>query len=986
MLKNTKQLLQVACVSLSAALLALSGCAKHGTATTQSAALPAATTQPLLANTPAAQPGALPRDTNNVYGHFDNGVAYIVRKTINPPGKLSIDLHVRTGAINENDDQKGLAHFLEHMAFKGSTHYPPGELIKYLSSLGLTFGADTNAHTNFNETVFKLSMPDNKPETITAALTVMSDYASGLLLDAQQIDGERGVILEEARTRKGAGERIGKLIRKQLFAGTRIESHDVIGEEDQIKSFPRSTFLDYWNTWYRPENMTLIVAGDIDPATVIGQAKEKLGSFTARAAARPAQLAGLKPFTAPRGIIVTDPEQVAADVSIIGMKPSPGKIETVSQHRREVVAGLGEWIVNRRFHDRITRGGAPFREASVDTSDFLLEAMEISASAEGQPQDWNRILDATIEEISRAMDYGFSAQEIDLAKRNLLSQSEWAVKTEASTEAKDWVARLASDVGRSRPIMSAQQRLDLNKEIASTLTSDEINAVFKENFTTKNFAYVLVLPAKEGVAVPTESDILAAATAAWSKKTVAPTENAAIASILAAQPAAGKATSTQVDEKLGVSTYVFDNGVVFHHKFMDSMKNQVAVRLVLPGGPIEETEKTKGLSVLAGQIIDQPATHRLTSPQVRDLMTGKNVSVDGGFSIDALSITVKGSPSDLPAGLELVHALLTDATLEQSAVDQWKKAQLDELKQKSTSAKAQIGDAVAQTLGANDIRLAPLTEADVKRLNREEAEQWFNRVAKNAAIEITVVGDLPKDQAMELVAKYVGSLPKRSGTFTDLDNLRKLNRPAGPFVKTIQFEGITPTAIVMAGYVGCEETSLDRRPLSMASMILSDRMVERIRVKDNLVYSIGCMNRPASGMPGLGQFFAAAPTDPKNAERLSATVIELIQAMAQDGPTDQEMNTARKQIINTLTTQMKEPDFWITQLGTTVYHHRDLNDLHSVPDVYNTYTAELVRDTLRKYATPAGEFRLASVPKTQAATKPAAQPSSTSQPAPAAVR
>ena len=220
----------------------------------------------MVASTSAATP--LPKDPNNHCGTFDNGFSYIVRPNTNPPGRVALYLNIKSGALNETDAQNGLAHFLEHMSFNGSRHFAPGELIPYMNKLGMQFGADSNAHTNYQETVYKLFMPDVKDETIDKALTIMSDFAGGLLLPPKEIDNERKVILEEARSRKSAGERIQKEWMRKVFSGTRLAIHDVIGDEKQIEKFPKEEFVDYWNTWYRPENMTLIVVGDAAPEKI----------------------------------------------------------------------------------------------------------------------------------------------------------------------------------------------------------------------------------------------------------------------------------------------------------------------------------------------------------------------------------------------------------------------------------------------------------------------------------------------------------------------------------------------------------------------------------------------------------------------------------------------------------------------------------------------------------------------------------------------
>jgi zinc protease len=923
-----------------------------------------------------ASAALLPSDPNNVCGTFDNGVQYIIRAAENPPGKVSLELHVRTGALNETEEQNGLAHFVEHMAFKGSDHFEPMKLIPLLSHLGMTFGADTNAHTNETETVYKLTMPDNKPETVNTALTIFSDYANGLKFYPVQIDSERRVILEEARTRKSAAQRLNKQMLKELFPGARLVTHDIIGKDEQIKTFPQSAFLDYWNTWYRPENMTLIVAGDIDPQAVIASAKEKLGSFKPRAPAREPQTAGIKPSESARAIVLSDPEQITAKLSIDCFRPPRGHVETVSQYRRQVIEDLAQWMVNRRITAEIARGSAPFHAATVGSEDLFEDAFDVSAEAEGEAKDWRGMLDAMISQISSAIDHGFTSQEIDLASRGMLAGGEWAVKTESTRDSKGTAEQLATLVGSHSPILSAEQKLDLTRQVLSTLTKEELQEAFKNLFDTRNYSYVLLLPSpKEGSVVPGKSDVLAAASAAWAKKSVEIAQTTEGALILPSDPTPGTVSSQKTDEQLGVTSVVFENGVVMHHKFLGSQKDQVSIQITLPGGPIEETADTKGLSALAAQILNHPATHRLSSTQIRDLMIGENVQVQGGFNLDSLRIGVAGSPGDLPVGLQLVNALLTDGLLEQPAVDEWKKAELDAVRERAVSASGQLGDALSQTLGGGDIRLSPLTADMVNHVAPAAAQKWFNRIAGHSAIEVAIVGDMPAKQAIELIGRYLGSLPRRTGTFNDLDSLRKLDRSAGPFTKTVQFSGVTPKAVVLAGFVGCGELNLDRRPLAVAATILTDRMIERIRVEDNLVYSINCTSTPGQGIPGLGQIVASAPTDPKNADRLAATIIEMIKALADLGPTDLELETAKNQVSNTLDTQMKEAGFWLAQLSQLDYHKHKLEELHQIPGVFQTFAIHDIRDVLSKYAVDQGEIRLAAIPKSDDPSSPATQPS-----------
>ncbi len=918
----------------------------------------------------------LPKDPNNIYGQFDNGMKYIVRKNASPPGKVALDLHVRSGSLNETDQQNGLAHFMEHMAFNGSEHYAPGKLIPLLTHLGMTFGADTNAHTNLWETVFKLTMPDAKPETIDTALTIFSDYASGLGLSQPEIDSERGVILEEKRAGKSAAERLQKKMTKELFPGTHLAIHDVIGDEDLIKHFPRSEFLDYWNTWYRPENMTLIVAGDIDPQTVIDAAKKKLGDIKGRGPTRQPVKAGLTPSQETKVLVLTDPEQVGADVELMTMKQGRPPVTTYEQYRREVVENISEWIVNRRFDEVVRKGGAPFRNANVDTSDFLNEGLEVGISSEGEPEDWNKMLDAQIVETSRAIDHGFSKHELELAKSELLSGSQRAVDTESSRESAQIVAGISAAIGRNRPILSAQQRLDLMKRTLDSVSVDELHDVFVDNFKNKDWSYVVMLPAnKSGFTVPSKDDVLAAGNAAWMKKPDAQEEKEKSGSILASEPDAGKVVSEETDKDLDITTVTFANGVVMHYKFNDYKKDSVNISMLMPGGTIEETPENRGVSQVASIILARPATSRFTSSQIRDLMTGKTVTMGGGIGLDSLTVGVSGNNKDLAAGMQLAYAVLTDGTLEPSALDEWKKNSLKGLQMMKTSPQGQLQIIVAQTIAGGDPRFGPLSEKQINRQERSPAEAWFKRIVGNAAMEVTVVGDIKKEDAVNLVAKYYGSLPKRNDQFNALDSLRKLSRGNGPFEKTVTFESQTPKAITYAGFISCESLDPERRPLSLAARILTSRMIDRIREKEQLVYSIGCGNQPGAAIPGMGTMLAGAPTDPQNADKLGSEIIEILKDFADKGPTDEELADAKKQTANDMESLMKEPTFWMAQIGEMAYRGRSLEDLKELPQIFQTFTTQQIQDAFRKYCKDDSMIKLEAIPKSpESTTMPTATP------------
>lgn len=912
----------------------------------------------------------LPADARNQALRLDNGMTVIVRPHANPPGRAWVYLHVRSGALNETAAQNGLAHFLEHMAFNGSKNFPPGTLIPMLNKLGMQFGPDTNAHTAWTETVYKLNLPDTKPETLELAVRVMADYAGGLLLSAEELDRERQVILEEARSNKGAAERIRKKTIRELFAGSHLAVHDVIGDEKIIASAPREQFVDYYDTWYRPELMTLIVVGDIDVGAIQGLARKHLAGVAARAPAREPTKAGLKPLDAPRAIVLTDPEQVAGEAGLVAIRPGRPPVTTYDAWKQSMVEQIANWIVNRRLSELVSKGQASFRGASLSSFDFVNEAMVHSGDTSGEPEDWSKMLQQILVEINRARQHGVTERELKLAEAEMISNAEHAVQTEATMDAGILVDSISDAIDSREPVLSAETELKLTRRLFSEVTVADLNAALKSSFGGETFAYVVVLPEKkEGLKVPSPQEVLAAATAAWSLPVSPPASEAAPLTLLEREPTPGKVQSTVKDEQLAVTTVTFENGVVLRHRFSDFKKDQVLVRITLGGGRIEETPEQAGISLAAAAAFDRPATSRLTSSQVRDLLVGKTVSVAGGAGFDSFNLSVNGAPKDLPTGLQLAHALITDARLEAPAFEDWKKQTLQSIEQMKTTVEGNLSLALHRLFLGGDVRLGQPTAEQVRALTRDASESWLRSKLLQAPIELSVVGDIPLEAATELVARYLGSLPKRARGFDSFAPRRVLNRPAGPWVADVTVATVTPKAIVLAGFRGADEQQVEfTRPLNLAAMILSDRMNERIREKEQLVYSIDASHNAGRGLSGTGFFFAAAPTDPDKASRLADTILDMMREFAKDGPTEEELQTARKQIATQLNVQMKQPAFWAGQLADLGLRGRSMDYLKQLPGVYQELTAEQLRDVARQFFKDDQVIRVIVKPETTAPT------------------
>ena len=907
----------------------------------------------------------LPRDERILTGTCPNGVKWMYCKHNVPPGKMALLFRVDSGSLMEEEDQNGLAHFMEHMAFNGSENFPPGELIPYFESIGMEFGGDINAFTIFDQTAYMIFLPNTEAEELDKALMVLSDQAFRASLLDEEINKERDVILAELRSGRGPDQRLRDKIWPEVFEGSRFAKHMVIGTEEVISNAKQADFMDYYKTWYRPENVTVMLVGDTDPAPIIPMIDKWFGQYQAPVPPRSPKGAQFQSFTKPRAIVATDPETPRCSITLLNLLPKRPPTTTVAQYRGDLVEQIGQWIVNRRLDDRVKRGEASYNDASAGVISFFKEGTLVIGGANGDPDKWQPMLEEVITEVSRARQYGFTQNEFELAKKSMMSDAEQAVKTDSTRNARNIIMNMLMAVNQREPVISAAQTLGLLEKLLPTIELNEINAAFAINFKPGTFAYVVEMPEKEGVAVPNREDVLAVAQAAMAKKIDPPKRAEEMKTLLAAEPQSGKVAEAMTDDELKITHAWLDNGVRVHHRYMDYKKDKVYMSISLGGGRLEETAENAGVTEVAALAFNQTATKRLTSTEIRDLMTGKVAEVHGDVSIsDALTLVVSGSPTDIGAGLELAHALLTEGKIEESAFKNWVQTSLQTYEQYIKAPPFVAIKTMLEIASGNDPRQTMKDPARVKAQTIERAQAWLERLCREAPIEVAMVGDITWEQAQPILEKYIGSLPKRPRSAARLDALRKLNRDKGPITRKLEVDTITPQAMALCGFYSCDARNLhDVKGLELAAQVLSSRMIKRIREELGLVYSIGVQAEASEVYPDTGLVITGGPCDPGKADTLAEEIETMFLAFAESGPTEEELSNAKKQIKENLDDAMKEPTFWWDKLQYVDLHKIDLADLKTLPESYDAYTCEQVRDLFRKYNVPERRFRVVAVPK-----------------------
>jgi zinc protease len=922
-----------------------------------------------------ARAALLPEDPRNIKGKLDNGVTWIYRQHNNPPGKMALQVHVRTGSLNETEAQRGLAHFIEHMAFNGTENFAPGKLIPYFESIGMQFGADLNAYTSYDETVYMLMTPNTDVAQIDKALMVLSDYVFRESLMAPEIEKERGIVLEEARSRKSARERIMRKLEPQLYEGSRYATRLPIGEEQIISKAPKTELDDYYRAWYRPENITVVLVGDAPSDKIIPLIQKRFGEYKAPAPARSPHGPEFKPFTKERAIVVTDPEVAFCQVQMMNIFPGRPPTLTTEQASVQLVEHVASWIIGRRFDQRVKKGHASFRRAGAFVTDFMHDAVLAQGFAMGNPQDWSKMLEEVLVEVKRARDFGFSESEIALARKEILADAEREVRTEPTKNAEAIIDEIISNVNSREPVMSAQQDLEFYKATLPGISASEVSDTFKKYFAASGFAYVVTTSDKPGDPVPTREQVLDVVKKANAIEVPRLVEDNVRTNLLSKIPAPAKIIDQTVDDKdLGVTSVWLENGAHVHHRYMDYKKDSVLVSIALAGGQIEETATNVGVTSVAALAVNEAATSEISSTEMRDLMIGKNINVGASPAVDHLLISVTGSPLDLEAGMQEAYLLLKDGKIEEAAFKNWRQIMERQIEEREKNPSAKASEALSDLLSGGDPRRLPLKRPQVDALSLEAAQAWFNRLCKTAPIEVAVVGDIKLEDALPLVQRYIGALPPREREARKLDPLRNSPRPKGPLAREVKVDTVTPKAVAYAGFAGSEGKNIsDSRALELASLTLSSRLTKQVREELAIVYSIFANSVPSYIYNDAGQFISGAPCDPANAAKVVSEVQKIFKDFAENGPTPDEIANAKKQIANSLDSGMREPGYWWGILRNLDLRKRDLAAEKMAQEDFQKFTAEQVKNAFAKYYKPERIFQVIALPtgkeeKTAAAT------------------
>ena len=881
-----------------------------------------------------------------VFGRLPNGFRYVLMHNVEPRHRVYMHLNVQAGSLFETEEQRGLAHYLEHMLFNGSTHFKPGELIKYFQSIGMRFGPDANAHTGFDETVYDIRLPDGTRDSIEQGLLVMGDYAEGALLLESEVERERGVILAEKQTRDSASYRTFKKIMAFEFPDNLISERLPIGIEETIRGADRKKLKDFYDTWYRPETMVLVMVGDFDKDMAESLIKERFSSLQARAPARPMPELGVINHTGIRAFHHFEKETGNTTAAIETLTKINEQPDTAAFQKDMLVRDMADQIVQNRLDARLSKPDAPFTSATISSGIHLRRIRYSEISADGDPDRWKEMLEEIEQTLRRALEHGFTEDELERVKKDYLADLRKAVQTASTRESRRLSRKIIRTLNNNQVFRSPAQEQELFSPFINTLDLPTVVSAFRNNWRPE---HRLVLVTGNAPLENSDKDVVTTYLASAGQSVMPPKPAEMVAfPYLPGPDHVGRIVGRKTIPDLGVTQVEFDNGVRLNVKRTDFKANEVRVNVSFGSGRSSEWADRPGLAKVSENVVNESGLGRLTAEDLARATAGTNTTVMFRIRGDAFLFQGRSVPDELPLLFHLLYAHFMDPAFREDAFQLVRQRFLQEYAELSKSVEGGMSLEGNRFLAGGDTRFGFPSQTEIDAIRLEDIQQWFLPALQNGFLEVSVVGDVSEEIVIETAARYLGGLPPRKGVLTERADI-----PAFPTNQSRELE--VPTKIskslVVVAYPTADIWNIQRtRRLSVLAGLLSERLRKEIRGKLGAAYSTIAYNAPSRAYDGYGVLKVIIPTDPGRVDEVIREVKRIAASLAMEGITEDELRRVVDPMVAGIKDMRRSNRYWLdTVLTGATRHPQQLDWSRSIEKDYETISAGEVFDLARKY-------------------------------------
>ncbi len=905
----------------------------------------------LAGQAPPGDSTPLGKDPQVITGVLSNGLHYYIRENHRPEQRAELRLAVNAGMVTEDDDQLGLAHFTEHMAFNGTTHFPKNDLIAYMRSIGMRFGPEVNAYTRFDETVYTLTVPTDTAALFEKGLQVLDDWAEGQVFDTAEVRKERGVILEELRLHRGAE---GRILDKELpvvFAGSRYADRNPgsLASMASIQQFDPKALVRFYRDWYRPDEMAVVVVGDVDARKVEAEVRVRFGAIPTPPSPRPHPFYTVPPSDTARYLSITDPEFPMSQVGAYWRVPAD-TAHTVGDYRRQLVERLHDAMLGQRLNELAQKPDPPFVAAGAGHGALVRPERMYMISAAAREGEQARALAAILTEAERARQHGYTAGELDRAKADLLRNYEQAFaerdKTESANYAREYVANFLED----EPYPGIAAEYALVRQLLPTITLADVNALSGRLLAGKSRGVLAIAPEKTGLTPITTTRLAAVFDSVQQTSVAAYRDEVAAAPLVADLPAPARIVSERALPQVDARELRLANGVRVILKSTDFKADEVLLTGYAPGGASLVSDRDASLAGLVPAVVMNGGLGAFSAVDLQKKLAGKRAQV--GVSLNETTANVSGSasPRDLETLFQLLYLRLTAPRADTAAFQAMRQRLHAFLDNRGAEPEAVFSDSVSVALSQHSARRRPVTSALVDSLSLDDALRIYrDRIGNAGGFTFVLVGAFNPDSIRPLVVKYLGALPA-----APRQRWRDVNpeTPAG-IVKVTVHKGIEPKSQVVIYFSGPAATAPDdRHSLAALSEMLSIRLIDVVREELGGTYGIGAGGSSERWPRPRFRLQIGFGCAPDRVDELTARVFKEVEQLRTAGPDSALVEKVVQQERRGLETALKTNGWWLNRLSAATYMGEEFGGAAWASALIDRVNARSLQAAARQYLNP----------------------------------
>jgi zinc protease len=890
---------------------------------------------------------SIPLNPAVTYGKLDNGITYYILENHKPEKRAELRLVVNAGSILENDNQQGLAHFTEHMAFNGTKNFKKQELIDYLESIGMKFGPDLNAYTSFDETVYMLQVPTDSAEIMKKAFQILEDWAHQLTLDSTEIDKERGVIEEEWRLGRGADARMRDKQFPIIFKGSRYADRLPIGKIDIIENFKYDTLRKFYHDWYRPDLQAVIAIGDFDKDSIKSLIEEHFAKIP-----MPKNAPVRKEYDVPNHsetlyAIAADPEAARTMVSIYYKMPREEK-KTVADNRRADVEGLVSFMLMQRINELAQQADPPIVGGFAFKVDLLRTESAFMMAALVNETGVDKGLEAILREARRAKQYGFTESELERQKAQMLRMLEWQYNERDKTESRQLASQYAQNYLTGEPVPSPEYMYQLDKKQISEVTLDDVNGLLAQWMQDESRVIAVNMPEKDGLEIPTEEELQAIFNKVESEEITAYKDEVSDEPLVKNPPEPSQIENEEYIKEIETYHWALKNGVQVVLKPTDFKNDEVLMRAFSPGGTSLYPDDEDIPAGTAASIVNDCGIAELNKVDLDKRLADKRVSVMPSIGDDMEYMNGNASPKDLETMFQLIYLYFTNPRMDSTCFLSYKSRMESMLQNRSSDPNQVFSDTVQWTMAQHNPRMKPFSVEMLDDLDLQKSlEIYKDRFADAGDFTFVFVGSFDIDSIKPLIETYLGGLPStgREESWRDLGI-----RPPEGVVKKEVHKGIEPKSSVRIIFNGDYDWNR-KNNYNMNSLadVLRIKLREVLREDKGGTYGVGVYPNLSHYPDEEYTFTVAFGCNPERVDELTQAAFAQIDSLKEFGPDTSYINKVVEMQKREREKDLKENRFWIQQLFGYYQNGLDPRLIMDYDNQVKRLNADLIKNTARKY-------------------------------------